>query len=98
MRAAAGQAEAPVTRNDSRAIDDFAFLDCSDGESGKIVFPRRINARHFCRLSADQCAAGLLASRRDAFYHLSGGRDVELAACEVVKKEQRFGTLHQNVI
>ena len=98
MGAAARQSQNGVTRHDVGAVNDSAFLDRADSEAGKVVLSWRIHAGHFCGFAADQCATGQFASRRNALHNLGGGCHVELSAGEVVKKEQWFGTLHQDVV
>ena len=57
-----------------------------------------VHAGHLSGLPADECAAGLRASLRDAFHDPRGGLHVELAAREVVEEVQRLGTLHEQVV
>ncbi len=57
-----------------------------------------IDAGHFRGLAADQGAADLAAGRRDAFHHIGADRRIELAAGEIVEKEQRLGALHDEIV
>ena len=57
-----------------------------------------IDAGHFGGLAADQGAADLAAGRRDTFDHLGAGLRIELAAGEIVEKEQRLGALHHKIV
>ncbi len=57
-----------------------------------------IHARHFCGLTADERAAGLLAALCNALDHLRRDGDVELAAAVVVKEVQRLRALHEQVV
>jgi len=98
MRAARGQPEHRVALGDRRAVDDAAFFDDADRKTGKIVLARRIHAGHLGGLAADQRAACLLATGGDALDHPRRGRDVELAAGEIIEEEQRLGALHQDIV
>src|ERR1043166_7209025 len=98
MDAAAGQAEHHIAGADAAAVDDFGFFHYADGETGEIVLARGIHSRHLGSLAADQRASGLLAAGGDAFYHFGSYADVELAAGEVIEKQQRLRALHQDVI
>src|SRR5207249_9648319 len=50
------------------------------------------------RSPADERAAGELAAPRDALDDFGGGRDVELAAGEIVEKEKRLSALREDVV
>src|SRR4029079_803200 len=80
------------------AVDDAGFFDDTDGESGKIVFAVAVHAGHFGGFAADQRTTGLLASAGDAFDHLGGDVDVELAARVVIEEEQRLRALHEYIV
>src|SRR5690606_22529761 len=70
----------------------------TDGETGQVVFARRVHVRHFRGFAADQCAAGQFATACDAADDGHRGVDVELGGGEVGEEEQRFGALHQDVV
>ena len=81
-----------------RAVDDQVFLDDADAEAGQVIIVAFVHARHFRRLAADQRAAGLQAAFDDALDHALGDVDVELAGGVIIQKEQRFGSLHDDVV
>ena len=87
-----------VAGRDAAAVDDAGLFDDADGKAGEVVFARRVHARHFRRLAADQRAARRLAAVGDAADDFGGDVDVELAAGEVVEEEQRLGALHEDVV
>ena len=55
-------------------------------------------ARHFSGFTADQCRTGLHAAVGHAGYDLLEQSRIVLAAGDVVKEEQRFGTLSGDVV
>ncbi len=57
-----------------------------------------IHAGHLGGLAADQCAAGLPAAISNASNDIAGGRNVQLAGCIVIEKEQGFSTLYNKVV
>ena len=98
MRAARGEPEQRVSGDDRAAVDDALFLHHADAEAGEVVLALGIHAGHLGGLAADQRAATELAAARDALHHLRGELDVELAAGEIVEKEQRLRALHEHVV
>src|SRR3954467_15707963 len=98
MSAAACQAEDRVARGNILATDDFCFLHSSDSESRKIIFSMRIHAWHFGGFASNESTTCLLATGSNALDDLRGSCNIEFPACEVIQKEQRFGTLHQNIV
>ena len=98
MDAGRGKADHHVAGRDVGARQQVRPPHGADGEAGKVVIAGRIEPRHFRGLAADQSAAGLAASCRDAFDHLRADRRIELAAGEIVEKEQRFGALHHEIV
>ena len=66
MDARAGQPEDDVARRDAVAGQRLAALDRADAEAGEVIVARRIHARHFRGLAADQRAARLAAALGDA--------------------------------
>ena len=98
VRAVGGQSQHHVAGVDMFAGDDLAFFHHTDCKTGEVVFAHRIHAGHFGGFAADQRAAGLFATVSNALDDFGGGGHVQLAAGEVVEEEQRFGTLHQNIV
>src|SRR5690606_34403331 len=79
-------------------VDNARLFDCSDGKTGQVVLAIGVHAGHFSRFAADQGASGQLAALGNAADNAGGGIDRQLAAGEVIKKIQRLGALHQNVV
>src|SRR3954468_6569126 len=98
MSPAACQAKDRVSRSDQFAIYYFRLLHGSDRESRKIIFSGRVHAGHFGGLAAYESTACLLAPGGDTLDDLRGSCNVKFPAGEVIQKEQRFGTLHQNIV
>src|SRR5205809_7004983 len=98
MRAARRKPEDRVARHDAAAVDDRAFLDHAYREPGEVVFALRVHPRHLGSLPADERAAGELATPRDALDDLGSHRDIQLAAREIVEKEERLRALREDVV
>src|SRR3954467_15976576 len=98
MCTAACQAKDRVARSDQFAIYDFILLHGSNCESRKIVFTGWIHARHFGGLPSNESTACLLAPGGNTLDYLRCSCDIKFSAGEVIQKEQRFGTLHQNIV
>src|SRR3954468_233446 len=98
MSPAACQPKNRVPRSDRFAINYFRLLHGSDRESRKIVFSGWVHARHFGGLAAYESTACPLATGGDTLDDLRGSCNVKFPAGEVIQKEQRFGTLHQNIV
>ena len=64
----------------------------------EVVIAVLVEAGHFGGLAADQRAAAFPAAFGDAGDDRRGGLGIELAAGEIVQKEQRFGALHHEVV
>src|SRR5206468_7585360 len=64
----------------------------------KVVVNPRIHSGHLGRLAADEGAAGLPATVGDAGDDSARGLHLELAAGEVVEKEQRLRALGEKVV
>ncbi len=67
-------------------------------EAGKVVVAGLIHAGHFRGFTADQGATCFAASCGNTFDHLRSDRRIELAAGKVVQEEQRFGSLHHEIV
>ena len=98
MHARRGKPDHHVAGLDIGPRQNVFARDGADGKSGKVVIAALIDARHFRRLAADQRAARLAARRRDARHHRGADRRIELAAGEIVEKEQRLSALHHEVV
>ena len=83
---------------DIAARQQRAALGRADGKAGEIVVARRVKARHFRRLAADQRRAGLPAALGDAGDDGARHREIELAGGEIIEEEQRLGALHDQVV
>ena len=92
------QAQNHIARLDIAAGDNLALFNHANGKAGQVVFAYRVHARHFGGFTTDQCAACLLAAFGDALDDVGSLRYIQLAAGKVVKEEQRFGALYQNVV
>src|SRR5262249_8204787 len=77
---------------------DFSSPDGADGKSREIIVALSIEAGHFCGLAADQCAAGVAASSRDSLHDCCALLQIELAAPEIIRKDQWLGALHHEVL
>ena len=69
-----------------------------DDEAREIVVGRRVDPRHLGRLAAEQRAAVLATSRRDAGDHAFDVRRLERAERDVVQEEQRQRALNEDVV
>ena len=98
MHAGRGKPDDDVARRDVRARQYVLASDGADGKAREIIVAALIDAGHFRGLAADQRAAGLAAGRGDAFDHFRPDRRIELAAGEIVEKEQRLGALHDEIV
>ena len=98
MHAGRGEPDHHVARRDIFARQQLSRADGADGEAGEVIVAGLIDAGHFRRLAADQRAARLTAGRRDALHHRRADLRIELAASEIVEKEQRLGALHHEVV
>src|SRR4030095_7044730 len=84
--------------NDLGRLDDLRFLHNADNKAGEIVFAVGKIARVLGGFAADQRAPRLSTTGGHAPHHRLGDFDIELAAHEVVKKEQRLGALSKNIV
>ena len=98
MQAGRRESEQNVTRFDCFTGDQLRFFRHPDCKTGDIVFAVRIESCHFSRLSANQGTAGLAAGPRNSADNLGHFFRVEFTNRNVIKKKQRFGALHQNII
>ena len=98
MGTVGSQTQHDVTRFDAAAVDDALFFDHADGEARQVVFAFGIHAGHFGSFAADEGTAGFFAALGDTFNDVGSAGDIEFAAGEIVKEEQRFCALNQNVV
>ncbi len=98
MRAARGQANEDVARNDARTVDGPRLFDDTDGKAREVVLAGDECFWMLSGFAADQCATGLFATRRNALD--DGGRDIDVKtlANVIVEEEERLGALHQDVV
>ncbi len=69
-----------------------------DAKSGQVKVAILIEPRHLGCLASQQRRAGLPASRSDATHDLRGLVNIERTSRVVVKKKQRLGALHDDVV
>ena len=98
MRAGRGEADENIARFNVLAGQQRAALRRANGKAGQIIIAARIKPRHFRRLAADQCAAGLPTALCDAFDNLRALVRIKLAGGEIVEEEQRLRPLHDKVV
>ncbi len=70
----------------------------ADGETGQVEIAIVIHAGHFRRLATNQGTAGHPASPRDTFDDPRGLIDRKPAGRKIIKKEQRLGTLTDQIV
>ena len=87
-----------IARPDVRACDQILFICHTDREAGQVIFILRIEARHLCRLAADQRRAGLHAALRHAGNNLRNLLRVILPARDIVQEKQRLAACAGHVI
>jgi hypothetical protein len=87
-----------AARFDILSRQQAVAFDRADGKARKIVIARIVEPRHLGGLSADQRAARLLATPRDAADDGRCHAKLKLAAGKVVEEEEGLGALHHNVV
>ncbi len=87
-----------VTRNNPAAVDDPISRDDANDEPGQVVLAIGVESRHLRGLAAEQRATVLAAGRRQAFDDLHGNGGIQTSGGEIIQKEQRLRTLHQDVV
>ena len=97
MQARRSQPEHDVTRRDP-ARQDLIALHRADRKAREIVVAALVEPGHLGGLAADQRAARLAAACGDPFHDLRADFGRELAAGEIVEKEQRLGALHDEIV
>src|SRR5262249_54558617 len=84
--------------NSLRSVQDFRFLDDADNRAAHVVFACSVEARHLCRLAADERTLILRAGLRKALDNLVEDARLQLARAEVIEEKQRLGAQHRDVI
>ena len=98
VHARRGETDHRVAGGDVAARQQRAAFGRADRKARQIVVAVLVEPGHFRGLAADQGAAGFPATLGDAGHDRGGGLGIELAAGEIVQKEQRFGALHHEVV
>ena len=98
VQAGGGHADEHVAGLDARAGDHLVAIDRAHDEAGQVVLAVGIEAGHLRGFAADERAAVGLAGLGQAGDHALGHFGVELAAGQVIQKEQRRGALHGDVV
>ena len=96
--AARRNAHQHIARADLRSVDQFRLLDHAHRESGDVVLPVGVHARHLGRLAAHQGAARLTAPLGDARHDGLDLLRFVVSHGHVVEEQQRLGTLCQHVV
>src|SRR5262249_57897628 len=84
-----GQPEGDVARGDARAVEDLLAIDDADDRARDVVLPRRVEARHLRRLTAEERRSVLATGAGDAFDHALDDARLDLARRDVVEEEER---------
>ena len=98
LESARGEAENHVPGADRLARDELRLGDAADDRADEIVLARRIEARHFGGLAAEErhlvLLAGLAETGNDRLELLG----VDFRRADVVHEEKRLGALHEDVV
>ena len=70
----------------------------ADRKPGKVIVAVLVDPGHLGGLAANQGTSGLPAALRDAGDNGGPNLRIELAAGEIVEKEQRFGALYHEIV
>ena len=87
-----------VAGGDIGARQQRAAFGGADRKAREVVIAVLVEPGHFGGFAADQRAAGFPAALGDAGDDRRGGLGIELAAGEIVEKEQRLRALHDEVV
>src|SRR5208282_2089103 len=79
-------------------IGDSRAFDYSHREAGQVVLAGLVQSAELRRLAADQAHAGPGASASDALDDIEGDLFFELAAADVIEKEQRTRRMADDVV
>ena len=98
MHATGRQAKKHVTGFYFFAGNHFALINYANAEASDIVFAFSIEASHFSSFAANQSATGFFAGISNTFNDVSNFLRINLIYCNIVKEEQGFCALYQNVV
>jgi len=98
VRAAGGQSDQHAVLVDTGSVDQLIALDRTNRKARQIVLACAVHSRHFSGLAADQRTSRPSAALGDSGNNGRCGVYVQLAAGEIVEKEQRFCAADQNVV
>ena len=92
------EAQNDVAVRNTAAVNHLTALYRTNRKACEIELAVAVHAGHLGGLAADKRAAGLTAPIRDTGDHGSGDIAFEMAGREVIKKEERFRTLHDKIV
>ena len=98
MWSAGGDSDQRVADPDRGAVDDIGPFDGADAEAGQVVFAVAVHVWHFGCLATDKRGPGLLAASGDSADDGGCDVDIQVPTSEIVKEEQRLGSLHDNIV
>ena len=98
MYTARWQTEENVTRFNFFAGNHFAFIYNTNAETSDVIFTFGIEACHFSSFAANQSATGFFTSICNTFNDVSNFLRINFIYSNIVKEEQRFCTLYQNIV
>ena len=98
MYTARRQAEKNITRFNFFAGNHFAFIYNANAETSNVIFTFGIEACHFSSFAANQSATGFFTSICNTFNDVSNFLRINFIYSNVVKEEQRFCALYQNIV
>ena len=98
MDSSRGDTDQDVALGHLRTVDKVVLFDSADSETGDIVFLGVVHAGHFGGFTADQSATGLTTTFGHAGHDGLDHSGLVLADGHVIKEQQRFGALSQNVV
>jgi hypothetical protein len=87
-----------VTGANRLAVDHARSRHGADDEAGDVVFAVGVEARHFRRLAAEQCAAVLATAAREPLHDADGHVGIQPTRREVVEEEERARALYEDVV
>ena len=98
MQAIAGKGQNRVSRLDALAAYNPVTLHDTHNRTGKVEVAISVEVRHFCQLSAQQRAPGLLACRRRAGDDVAHYLRHQPAHADVIQEEERTRSQGENVV
>ncbi len=93
-----GEANHRIAGCDILSRQQCTALGGADCKAREVIIAVLVEAGHLCGLAADQRTAGLPAAFGDAGNDRRGSFRIELAAGEIIQKEQRLGALDDEII